>query len=52
MGAIATIGGAVLGAIVGQFFDGTPLPLISFALIFAAIAVGLMQMMPKSEQAG
>ncbi len=51
MGAIATIGGAVLGAIVGQFFDGTPLPLISFALIFAAIAVGLMQMMPKTEKA-
>ena len=47
MGGLATVGGAVLGAGIGQLFDGTAVP-FSFAVAVAAgIAVLIMRVMPR-----
>jgi len=53
MGALATVGGAALGAIIGQFFDGTPLPLILSAAVLSGAAALVMIWMPREPaQAG
>jgi len=47
MGALATVGGAALGAIIGQFFDGTPLPLILSAAVLSGAGALVMLRMPR-----
>lgn len=47
MSAIATLGGAVLGAGIGQLFNGTPLPLIGSVLIAAGIAYAIARRLPR-----
>jgi DHA1 family bicyclomycin/chloramphenicol resistance-like MFS transporter len=49
MGALATVGGAVLGAIIGQFFDGTPLPLIVSAAVLSGLGALVMIWMPRDR---
>ncbi len=47
MGALATVGGAAIGAIIGQFFDGTPLPLILSAAVLSGSGALVMVWMPR-----
>jgi DHA1 family bicyclomycin/chloramphenicol resistance-like MFS transporter len=47
MGALATVGGAALGALIGQFFDGTPMPLILATAVLSAIGALIMRAMPR-----
>jgi DHA1 family bicyclomycin/chloramphenicol resistance-like MFS transporter len=47
MGALATVGGAALGAVIGQFFDGTPLPLILSAAALSGMGALVMIWMPR-----
>jgi len=49
MGACATVGGAVLGALVGQLFNGTPIPLIAATVILSGTAFLIMRHMPREE---
>jgi DHA1 family bicyclomycin/chloramphenicol resistance-like MFS transporter len=42
--AIATVAAVVLAVPVGQMLDGTPVPLMSAVLVFAALSLGLMQL--------
>jgi DHA1 family bicyclomycin/chloramphenicol resistance-like MFS transporter len=47
MGALATITGAVIGGIIGQLYDGTPLPLAIGVCILCAIGALIMRHMPR-----
>jgi len=47
MGALATIGGAAIGAGIGQLFDGTALPLALSALVVSTLAAAVMRSMPR-----
>ncbi|MEM7722014.1 MAG: multidrug effflux MFS transporter [Pseudomonadota bacterium] len=47
MGAAATVGGAALGALVGQLYNGTALPLITATLALSAVAWLIMRKMPR-----
>jgi DHA1 family bicyclomycin/chloramphenicol resistance-like MFS transporter len=49
MGALATVGGALIGAGVGQLFNGTPLPLIGATLGLSGLAWLIMRKMPREE---
>ncbi len=49
MGALATVGGAVIGAVIGQFFDGTPLPLILGTAILSGLGALVMIWMPRDR---
>jgi len=50
MGALATVGGAALGAIIGQFFDGTALPLILSAAVLSGTGALVMVWMPREPK--
>jgi DHA1 family bicyclomycin/chloramphenicol resistance-like MFS transporter len=45
--AIATIASVLLAAPVGLMFDGTAVPLMAAILVFSALGVGLMRMIPR-----
>jgi DHA1 family bicyclomycin/chloramphenicol resistance-like MFS transporter len=47
MGALATVGGAAVGALIGQFFDGTPMPLILSTATLSGIGAVIMFYMPR-----
>lgn len=47
MGSIATVGGAIFGAIIGQLYDGSALPLAISVAILAGIGALIMQRMPR-----
>ncbi len=47
MGAVATLGGAILGAIIGQFFNGTPVPLVLSVLVCATIGYAIATRLPR-----
>lgn len=47
MGAIATIAGAALGALLGQLYDGTPLPLALGTALLAGLGALIMRRMPR-----
>ncbi|MDK3018443.1 multidrug effflux MFS transporter [Pseudodonghicola flavimaris] len=50
MGALSTVGAAVLSTPVGMVFDGTLRPMTAGVLIFSAIAFGLMLIMGRLER--
>lgn len=47
MGAVATVGGAVIGAVIGQLFNGTPTPLVLSVLICAAASFAIATKLPR-----
>ena len=47
LGALSTIGGAILGAIIGQLYDGTALPLAVSIVALAGIGGLVMRHMPR-----
>jgi len=47
MGSLATIGGAALGAVVGQLYNGTALPLVIAVGSLSALAALIMRQMPR-----
>ena len=47
MAGLATIAGAVLGAGIGQLFDGTALPFSLIVILFSTIGVLIMRVMPR-----
>jgi len=47
MGAISTVGGALAGAVIGQMFDGTPVPLFIGMSLMMLIGGLLMFRMPR-----
>jgi DHA1 family bicyclomycin/chloramphenicol resistance-like MFS transporter len=47
MGSLATIGGAALGAVVGQLYNGTALPLVIAVGSLSALAALIMRKMPR-----
>lgn len=47
MGGAATVGGAIIGALVGQLYDGTPLPLIAATLVLTTTGWLIMRKMPR-----
>lgn len=49
IGALSTVGGAVIGSVVGQMFDGTPQPLISACAVMSAAAFATMLRMNNLE---
>jgi len=49
MGSLSTVGGAVIGAVIGQFYDGTPMPLIIATVALAALGALIMRHMPREE---
>lgn len=51
IGALSTVGGALIASPVGLLFDGTPLPLAVLILTFCVTAFVLMQMMRRAEAA-
>ena len=51
MGAVSTIGGAILGSLIAQTFDGTPRPLLYAALGLVVLASILLQRMRRYDGA-
>lgn len=51
MGGLATVGGAALGAAVGQLFDGSALPLALACAVLSGAAALLMRNMPREGRA-
>jgi DHA1 family bicyclomycin/chloramphenicol resistance-like MFS transporter len=49
MGALATIGGAVIGSVIGQLFDGTAVPLILSCGVLSATGAVIMAFMPREQ---
>lgn len=49
MAAIGTIGGAVLGGIIGQLYNGTALPLAACVGVLALIGAIIMRRMPREN---
>jgi len=47
MSALATLGGALLGAGIGQLFNGTPLPLMGCVLVGASVAFSIAWRLPR-----
>ncbi|MGI3184060.1 multidrug effflux MFS transporter [Nioella aestuarii] len=47
MGAVATVGGAVIGAVIGQLFNGTPTPLVLSVLVVTAISLMIATKLPR-----
>ncbi|ABD55235.1 multidrug effflux MFS transporter [Jannaschia sp. CCS1] len=47
MGSISTIGGAAIGALIGQLYDGTALPLAVATALLAGIGGLIMRRMPR-----
>lgn len=47
MGALATVTGAIIGAAIGQLYNGTPLPLAICVLVLTLIAAVIMRYMPR-----
>ena len=47
MGAVATVGGAVIGAVIGQLFNGTPTPLVLSVLVVAGASLALATRLPR-----
>lgn len=47
MGSVSTIVGATFGAIIGQLYDGTALPLALATALFAGIGALIMRRMPR-----
>ncbi len=47
MGSLATIGGAALGATIGQLYDGTPIPLATATGLCALLGAMIMLKMPR-----
>lgn len=47
MGALSTVGGAVLGAIIGQLYDGTAMPLAIATVVTMAMSALIMRHMPR-----
>lgn len=50
MSALATLGGALLGAGIGQLFNGTPLPLMGCVLVGASIAFSVAWRLPREAR--
>lgn len=42
LGFLQTVGGGVIGAMIGQFYNGSPVPLITGFLVVSVIALGLV----------
>ncbi|WP_224814885.1 multidrug effflux MFS transporter [Hasllibacter sp. MH4015] len=49
MGSFATIGGAVLGALIGQLYDGSAVPLAVATAILCGIGAFAMRYMPREK---
>lgn len=49
MGSLSTIGGAVIGALVGQLYNGTPIPLAVATVCLCAIGGTVMLWMPREK---
>jgi len=49
MGALATVGGAALGATIGQLFDGTPVPLAVATALCCVLGAAIMVKMPRED---
>lgn len=47
MGALATVGGALIGAAIGQLFNGTPLPLVLACACLSGTGALIMRRMPR-----
>ena len=47
MGAVATVGGAVIGAVIGQLFNGTPTPLVLSVLLVAGVSLVIATRLPR-----
>lgn len=47
MGAVATVGGAVIGAVIGQLFNGTPTPLVLSVLLVAGASLVIATRLPR-----
>ena len=47
MGAVATVGGAVIGAVIGQLFNGTPVPLVLSVLAVAGASYVIATRLPR-----
>ncbi len=47
MGALSTVGGAILGGIIGQLYDGTVLPIALATIIGCAVGAAIMVYMPR-----
>jgi DHA1 family bicyclomycin/chloramphenicol resistance-like MFS transporter len=52
MGALATVGGAVGGAVIGQFFDGTAVPVAAGVGIALTLGALIMVRMPREAVDG
>lgn len=51
IGSISTVTAAALASPLGWLFDGTPLPLVGIVLVLCLVAMVLMQMMRREEEA-
>ena len=51
MGALATVGGAIIGSVIGQLFDGTALPLILSCGVLSGTGAIIMAYMPREAPA-
>ena len=47
MGAVATVGGAVIGAGIGQLYDGTPTPMLLAVLVCASTSLLVATQLPR-----
>jgi DHA1 family bicyclomycin/chloramphenicol resistance-like MFS transporter len=47
MGAVATVGGAMIGAVIGQLFNGTPTPLVLSVLVCAGASLVIATKLPR-----
>lgn len=52
MAGLATVGGAALGAGIGQLFDGTPVPAVISVALLAILAALIMRRMPREAVEG
>jgi DHA1 family bicyclomycin/chloramphenicol resistance-like MFS transporter len=52
MGALATVGGAVGGALIGQLYDGTAVPVALCVGISLGLAAQIMRHMPREAVEG
>ncbi|MEM1274002.1 MAG: multidrug effflux MFS transporter [Pseudomonadota bacterium] len=49
MAGLSTVGGAVIGSVIGQFFDGTPVPMALSTAVLSALAIPIMVVMPRER---
>ena len=47
MGGVATVGGAIIGAVIGQLYNGTPTPLVLSVLVCAGVSFAIATRLPR-----